>query len=174
MSGAVFTLYADTGSESGPPDAAGPNQDAKNSGDTVTSYTCTTVAGVCSISGVVFGSYWVVETTTPPGYFTAADQYVTVNSGNAGTSIPLSFTDPRQFRVIVLVCREATNAGGTNATLYSSSVGFDGATPPATPNSAGTSDLPSGVSQAQACAIGGATHAPVNYGSHSSAVDIPQ
>jgi hypothetical protein len=98
LAGATFTLYKDN-APLGPPDGAGPNQDSHGAEDTVTSFTCTTSAGPtppvgdCSMTSVTFGSYWVVETATPPGHTTAADQYVTLSSGNA--TVNLTFTNAR-------------------------------------------------------------------------------
>ena len=74
LQGAVFTLY-------------------KNG--TATSFTCTTDAsGNCSMTNVPFGTYTVTETTTPPGYNTAASQPTTI-SGTTPT-VSLNFTDPRK------------------------------------------------------------------------------
>ena len=46
--------------------------------------TCTTAAnGECTISNILApGEYWVVETTTPAGHDTAADQHVTLAFGS--------------------------------------------------------------------------------------------
>src|SRR5205823_2791095 len=55
LDGVVFTLYVDNAPLDGnPPHGAG---------DTITTKTCTTVAGTCSISDILPGQYWVVETT---------------------------------------------------------------------------------------------------------------
>lgn len=40
-----------------------------------------------------FGDYWVVETTTPAGYTTAADQSTTISP--TVSTVSLSFVDPR-------------------------------------------------------------------------------
>lgn len=61
--------------------------------------------------------YWVVETTTPAGHDTAAPQQAVVG---AGGTVTLTFTDPRDFKVIVLVCKEASNSP------YASTVTVDG------------------------------------------------
>ena len=94
LDGAVFTLYNDIAPLGG----------TRGGEDTVTTYTCMTVAGDCSITNVVPGLYWVVETTGVPGHDLAADQNVTIA---AGQTVSLTFIDPRKFTVIVLVCKES-------------------------------------------------------------------
>lgn len=77
LSGAVFTLYKDNAPVGG----------TRGAEDTITNQTCTTGAnGKCTIDNVVQGEYWVVETTTPAGHETAADQHATV-SPNATVSL---------------------------------------------------------------------------------------
>jgi hypothetical protein len=149
LAGAVFTLYTDNAPVGG----------TRGGEDTITSLTCTTSAtGDCSFTNVVPGNYWVVETTTPSGYTAAADQAVTVT---AGATVPLTFTDPRQFTVIVLVCRNA------DSTLYPSTVTIDGVnkTSLATGGGGTTTD-------ATLCALGGATYSPKGVGDHAGNVNI--
>ncbi len=156
LAGAVFTLYTDAA----PVGGAAPGAE-----DTSTGATCTTNAsGDCSFTNVVPGAYWVVETTTPSGYTTAAPQAVTVGSG---ATVPLTFTDPRQFTIIAFVCKNADNS------LYGSSVTFS------PDQKTSISDVPSalaakGVTEADLCGLGGATFSPRNYGSHDGNVTIPQ
>jgi hypothetical protein len=151
LAGAVFTLYADAA----PTGGTGPGAE-----DAATAFTCTTTdAGTCSFLNIVQGSYWVVETTTPAGHDTAAAQLATVG---AGGTVSLTFVDPRDFKIIVLVCKEADNS------LYSSTVTVDGEDK----TSLGTS--PSGLTSAQLCALGGATYGDKSYGNHDSNVNIPQ
>jgi hypothetical protein len=84
LAGAVFTLYKDNAPVGG---SRGPE-------DTITNQKCTTGAdGKCTINNVLAGEYWVVETTTPAGHETAADQHATVG---ADTAVKLTFVDPRQ------------------------------------------------------------------------------
>jgi Prealbumin-like fold domain len=148
LAGAVFTLFLDN-----PPLNGNPPHGAE---DTATAQTCTTDAnGNCSITNIVPGQYWVVETTGVPGHNLAADQNVTVA---AGQTIPLTFIDPRQFTVIVLVCRESDNS------LYSSTVTVDGVQKSSLPN-AGANDT--------RCAIGGARYEDKVKGSHPANVNIP-
>ena len=69
-------------------------------------------SGTCEITNVAPGKYWVVETVTPPHYETAADRPITVGLGDApgvGDNVPVSFTDVRKDRVVVLVCSEGTD-----------------------------------------------------------------
>jgi uncharacterized surface anchored protein len=64
--------------------------------DTSTGKTCTTNAsGDCTISNIVPGEYWIVETVTPPGYDSAPDKHVTVTAGHT-TSVTLE--NPRKFK----------------------------------------------------------------------------
>jgi hypothetical protein len=153
LAGAMFTLYTNVSPFTAP----------RGAGDVATSSTCTTSAsGNCSIASVPLGQYWVVETTTPPGYTTAADQAVNLSTG--GQTVSLTFVDNRLFKVIVLVCQQSNNE------LYASNVKFDGSSTPTTNNSLGTSSTPT---EAQLCALGGATLSNVTNGSHSAAIVIP-
>lgn len=153
LAGAVFTLYTDVSPIGG----------SKGTGDTVSLGTCqTTASGDCSFTSVQLGEYWVVETTTPAGYSTAADQHVSLSTG--GQSVPLTFVDARQFKVIVLVCQAGSNE------LYASNVKFDGSSTPTTNNSLGDSTTPT---EAQLCGLGGATLSGVTTGNHSAAIVIP-
>lgn len=93
LNGATFTLYTDVN------DAPGVVFDSDTDTAGTQALTCTTSgtgadAGKCSIGNVPFGTYWVVETTTPAGYDTAPPQEVTVSSQNGTVSV--SFIDPRQ------------------------------------------------------------------------------
>lgn len=154
LQGAVFTLYND----------ASPVGTALGAEDTPVSpaTTCTTsAAGTCSFSNVPIGNYWVVETTTPAGHDTAAPQQAVVG---AGATVALTFVNPRDFKVIVLVCNEATNS------LYPSQVTLDGSTPAKTSLGA----APTGVTAAQLCGLGGAAFDDQSYGSHTAGVTIPQ
>jgi hypothetical protein len=87
LAGAEFTLYKDN-----PPLDGAPPHGAE---DTITTDKCTTGAdGTCEITGVVPGEYWVVETVTPPGHDTAADQHVTVK---ANELVSVTFVNVRQL-----------------------------------------------------------------------------
>lgn len=148
LQGVVFTLFVDN-----PPLGGSPPHGAE---DTATLKTCTTDAnGDCSITDVIPGRYWVVETTGKPGHNTAPDQNVIVG---AGTTLNLEFTDPRRFTIIVLVCRESDN------TLYSSTVTVDGANL----NSLGTA-----ANESTLCALQGARYTGKLTGNHPGNVNIP-
>jgi hypothetical protein len=153
LAGATFTLYADVSPFGG----------TKGAGDTVSMGTCETgSSGDCSFTSVQLGQYWVVETVTPSGYGTAANQHVNLATG--GQTVSLTFIDTRHFKVIVLVCQEGTNE------LYASNVKFDGASTPTTNNSLSASTTPT---EAQLCALGGASLSDIEKGSHSAAIVIP-
>lgn len=153
LAGAVFTLYNDAAPVGGTFD---PATDLAVTPAT----TCTTGAdGKCSFTQVPVGNYWVVETTTPAGHDTAAPQPVTLVGG---ATVSLTFANPRDFKIIVLVCKEADNS------LYSSTVTVDGE------NKSSLSAAPSGLTAAQLCGLGGAAYDDKSYGAHPANVDIPQ
>lgn len=91
LQGAVFQLYKDNSPVGG----------SRGAEDTaVAGKSCTTNAsGDCTISNVLAGEYWVVETTTPAGYETAPDKHATVG---ADTTVSLIFIDPRQRGAIIV------------------------------------------------------------------------
>jgi hypothetical protein len=159
LAGAVFTLYRDAhpaDTETGPIGE-----------DTVTTYTCTTAAttGTCTIAGVAIGDYWVVETTTPAGHATAPPQKLQVTAGSSAT---LTFTDPRQFTVITIVCRNSDNS------LYPSSVTLTGGAAGETTPKTSLGTAPSFATAAQLCGLGGATFSPRQFGAYTGSVTIPQ
>jgi hypothetical protein len=92
--GATFELYQDNGLNSGVP---GSTRDGALV-DTDTGKSCTTdAAGDCSFTDVPPGNYWIVETTTPPGYDTADEKQVTVplgTSAGAGATVGVTISDP--------------------------------------------------------------------------------
>jgi hypothetical protein len=97
LAGAEFTLYEDN-----PPTGG-----SRGAEDVATNKTCTTDAdGSCTITGVLPGQYWVVETKTPANHDTAADQHVTVN---ANEQISVTFVDPRH-RGAILVTKTRKHA----------------------------------------------------------------
>ena len=147
LAGAVFTLYTDNAPLGGSPPHGGE--------DTATSFTCTTGSdGKCSMANVPFGQYWVVESTTPTGYTTAADQNVIISSGSP--TVSLTFVDPQTHRAIVLVCHEGTNK------LYS--VQVNGGTDKASIGSVPTALANKGVTEADLCGIGGASFGGLPHG----------
>lgn len=152
LNGATFTLYTD----------ATPVGGTRGDEDTATSFTCDTAgtgsaAGKCSITNVPFGDYWVVETTTPAGYGTAADQHATISA--AVSSVTLTFQDPRLFKVIVLVCKQS------DSSLWSSNVTLS----PDTKASLASSSSPS---PATLCGLGGASFGDLQTGTKSLSVNI--
>jgi len=150
LEGAVFTLFVDN-----PPlNGAAPH----GAEDTATAKTCTTGSdGNCTISDVVPGRYWVVETTGVPDHDLAADQNVIVG---AGATLNLTFVNPRQHVVIVLVCHQGTN------TLAASQV-TNG-----TSQATSLSSPPSGLTEAQLCALGGARFGNKPHGPKDLTVDV--
>jgi uncharacterized surface anchored protein len=156
LAGAEFTLYVNNAPLAGP----------RGAEDTITTKKCTTdAAGKCDIANVVPGKYWVVETQTPTGYDTAADQAITVGLGSAahqGDTVPVSFVDERQHRVVVLVCHEGTD------TLFSRdvTVGTE------TKQSLAPGAL-SGAQQKALCDTGGASFGNISgHGSVTAEVDL--
>lgn len=154
LQGAVFTLYTDV-------DTTDTGFDPVN--DVSTGKSCTTDAsGECSLLAVDFGTYWVVETTTPSGHRTADPQQVTISSTSA--SVSLTFTNPRLFTVITVVCQES------NGALYPSFVTLDGTV---LRTLDATDTLPSGASATEICALGGARFENKTAGTYNASVEIP-
>jgi hypothetical protein len=110
LAGAEFTLYTDN-------DPTGGTRGAE---DTVTTKTCTTGAdGTCEILNVVPGEYWVVETVTPTGHDTAADQHVTVK---ANEQVSVTFVNVRQLGSVKITKTDDATPGnplaGAEFTLF--------------------------------------------------------
>jgi hypothetical protein len=154
LQGAVFELYVDNAPLGGNP--------PKGAEDTATGQTCTTDAtGDCSIANVVPGQYWVHEKTGVTGYDLADDKNVVVG---AGQTVPVTLTDPRKFRIIVVVCQQ-----GTTDSLYASSVTVDGVTTTSLASGGGGS-----LSDSAVCGLGGARYSDKHAGDHPNAdVNIP-
>ena len=153
LQGAEFTLFTDNA----PLDGAAPH----GANDTATAMKCTTNAsGNCTISNVPLGQYWVVETVTPSGYATAADQNVILNTG--GQTVNLTFSNPRLFVIITVVCKQSTN------TLYQSTVQLDGQNKQSIGPGGGGS-----LTDAQICSLGGARFTNKQKGTHTGGVNIP-
>ena len=159
LGGATFTLWEDNN----PLDGTGHDPLV----DTETQFSCTTEAlsGDCTISGIHLGDYWVVESFTPEGYETAADQHIVLV---AGAEENLTFVNPRHFTMIVLICEESTNR------LYASLVTVPYAGGVVT-TSLGSDDLVDlGITDAQLCSLAGARYEDLNFGQYTATVDIPQ
>jgi hypothetical protein len=111
LAGAEFTLYEDNAPTSG----------TRGAEDLATNKTCTTdTDGTCTITGVLPGPYWVVETKTPANHDSAADQHVTVTA-NEQTSV--SFVDPRH-RGAILVTKTRKHAASGPGDHPQADVGF--------------------------------------------------
>lgn len=130
VAGAGFTLYTDNGTT--------PSQyDAGDSA--VTGATCTTDAdGECTITEVPWGTYWLVETTTPTGYNGAAAISVTITKDNR--DITQTVVNAALFKVITLVCDNTD-------TLVAGTVSYDGGSDQTTVTAVGE------LSDADLCAI---------------------
>jgi len=152
LQGAEFTLFKDAAPVGG---SVGAEDNVKPAG--VTPNPCTTTSqGTCSFTSVPLGRYWVVETKGVTGYDDAAPQNVTIGLGSTpgqGQTVNLTFTDPRQHKVIVITCHQGTN------TLVGSSVSLNGGTAKTSISSA-----PSGLTQAQLCNLGGASFGNLGHG----------
>ena len=130
-------------------------------------------AGDCTFDNVDPGDYWIVESTTPEGYDSDPDLplAITVAVGDDADDHSYTFTNPRLFTVIVLVCSQSDD------TLYSSSVTFEDETL----DSLATGDLDDGGDldglEEEVCALDGARFEDHTYGDlndDDNAVDIPQ
>ena len=155
LAGAAFKVVRD----------AAPQGGAPGSEDTSVVGTCTTGStGECTVANVPLGRSWVIETSAPAGYDGAGPQNVTIGLGpspGVGQTVTLTFVDPRQHKIIVIVCHQGTN------TLHPSSVTVDGETK----TSLGTA--PSGLTQAQLCGLGGAAYTGKRHGTHPASIAIP-
>jgi hypothetical protein len=156
LNGAEFTLYVNNAPLAGP----------RDSEDTITTKKCTTSgSGTCDITNVVPGKYWVVESVTPNHYDTAADQAITVGIGSAahvGDTVPVSFVNVRQHRVVVLVCHEGTD------TLFSRDVTINGV-----PKKSLAAGSLTALQQKALCDTGGASLGDISGHGHVTAdVDL--
>jgi hypothetical protein len=142
--GAIFTLYA------------GSNTSGTQVG------TCTTDAsGVCQppFANLAAGTYTIDETFTPAGYSKDPDLPETFTVARGETK-NLAYTNPRTFKVIVLVCREA------DGKLYPSPVTIDGQAAGTTLSSAQAATA--GLSEAALCGIPTGQRGGLPTGDHSA------
>jgi Prealbumin-like fold domain len=121
--------------------------------------------GECSIDDVPIGTYWFVEdvTTLPEGYDPADPIYQLVEITAVGQTVTVTFENPRQHKVIVLVCHEGTNTLAASDVINGTSTGTSlaqGAT------------LPEGVSEAELCGLGGASFGGLPHGNKGLTVDV--
>jgi len=115
LNGAQFSLYTDNAPVGG----------TRGAEDTLTNpeLKCTTAgSGTCTIINVPFGEYWVVETSTPAGYGTAADQHVSVTSTTPNPTA-LTFVDPR-LRGAIKITKVAKHASADGGSMPLAGVDF--------------------------------------------------
>jgi uncharacterized surface anchored protein len=108
LSGATFTAYVD---------AAPTGGTTRGAEDTTSAGTCSTgAAGTCTITNLLAGGYWIVETVTPQGFDTASPQLATVVSTQ---TVSLTFVDPAQTGAIRIVktAKHADTSGATSPNL---------------------------------------------------------
>lgn len=125
LAGVEFTLY-----QNNAPVTTTPPHGAE---DTATAYTCTTGAnGKCSITNVVFGDYWAVETKGLTGYDLAANQAFTLDQNTPNGTVSLTFVDPRQPGAILVTKTAKTKlAQSGSAPQAGVTIGlYTNATPP--------------------------------------------
>lgn len=149
VAGAAFALYNDDGTTA----------DAYDASDTlVTGATCTTDAdGECTISDVPWGTYWLVETTTPAGYNGADAVEVTITKDSR--DISQTIVNAALFKVITLVCDNTD-------TLVAGTVSYDGGDDQTTVTQVGDLD------DADLCAIASGVY-DTERGTVSSDITIP-
>ncbi|MFZ9629870.1 MAG: SpaA isopeptide-forming pilin-related protein, partial [Ilumatobacteraceae bacterium] len=83
--------------------------------------------GQCVISDVEWGSYWLVETTSPSGYYPASPVLVTITGANRDiTTSPI--VDPIQFKVVTFVCDNEGNLVASDVSYTGSEGTADGST----------------------------------------------
>jgi hypothetical protein len=101
LDGAVFKVFKDVAPLN---NAGGPGAE-----DTTQVGTCTTAAGTCTVSDLLAGDYWVVETTAPTGYDLADPpyQHITITADQQAT---VNFVDPAQ-KGAIQVTKSAKHAG---------------------------------------------------------------
>jgi hypothetical protein len=127
---------------------------------------CTTDAtGACTISSVPSGSYSIDE-TPPAGYAKDSSFPKTITVTN-GTATTVNATDPKLFKVIVLVCQK------TDDSLYASKASFDGDALPASANTPTSVDA--AIDETKLCQLSGTyvhDDAQRNH-DHTATIHIP-
>jgi hypothetical protein len=119
LDGAVFKVFKDVAPLN---NAGGPGAE-----DTTQVGTCTTTAGTCSVSNLLAGDYWVVETSAPTGYDLASPpyQHITITVDQQAT---VSFVDPAQ-KGAIQVTKTAKHAGSGSPNLEATFTVKQGNTP---------------------------------------------
>jgi hypothetical protein len=156
VDGAVFTIYANFGQA---------NQTTVGS---CTTGVPTAGSGACTISGIAAGTYTIDE-TPPSGYAKDATFPKSITITN-GQTTNVTATDPRQFKAIVIVCRQH------DSSLYSSAITINGTSAGSSVTSAQATSA--GLSAADQTAICGLTQGArsglLRSGNpHSAAITIP-
>ena len=157
LSGAVFTAFKD----------AAPIGGTRGAEDSVSEGTCTTGAnGQCTITDLLVGPYWIVETTTPTGFETAPPQSESVV---ASQTVTLTFVDPAQTGAIRIVktAKHADTSGATSANLVAgfSITDSENATHTVTTNAMGracVAGLPLGSARVSETTVPGGYDAPAD------------
>lgn len=159
LSGVKFKLYRDDGDEI----AELGGQDVQIMADGTTgSFECETTSngtGNCEWSNLLFAKYWLDETFLPAGYSSPAVDPQLVDVTNT-TQVVVNVTNPRQHKIIVLVCHEGTN------TLVSSDVTIG-----TTKQSLGSAPS-GGPTESQLCGLGGASFGGFAHGNQSATIDV--
>jgi hypothetical protein len=161
LAGATFTLWTDV-------DPGDTDTQHDEVSDIETAFACTTVVAgneaSCSMASVPNGSYWAVETGGVPGYDTAPDQKLVLT---AAATVTLTFENPRQHRVIVIVCHEGDNS------LFASEVVKGAAlTGPDSLSAVPAALAAKGVTQADLCGLGGAQFNGLGHGDQTFTAKI--
>jgi uncharacterized surface anchored protein len=104
LAGAQFTLYVDAAPVGGSPGA----EDVVADEAGIVGNPCTTnVEGVCEITNILYGNYWVKETVTPANHDTAAPQQAQIGVGNE--NVQLTFVNVRHRGAIKVAKTYGTN-----------------------------------------------------------------
>jgi hypothetical protein len=132
LAGAEFTLYHNNAP------LGAPRGNAAEDPITNPVQKCTTNAlGTCTISNVLIGTYWVVETVVPAGHDGVDDQAITVA---ADTQVTLNLVNPRQQGAI-RVEKTAKHAGPGSANLAATFTVKQGTTTVGTITTDGTTGI---------------------------------
>ena len=160
VAGATFQLYSPQGIANGAP-----------TGQAVPGKSCQTDGtGACTITGVTAGAYTIDETVVPTGYSKASTMPQNISVTNGTQTVVSNVTNPRLFKTIVIVCKQAGN------TLYPSAITIDGDSAGSSLSASGATSA--GLSESALCGLTAgaksglraATHAS---NPHSASINIP-
>lgn len=123
------------------------------------------IAGKFQMDDLVLGRYTIRETVAPDGYQIDPDtETVDITIANPNGTAP-TFVDPALFKVIVLTCNTTTEA------LVDSTVDLAPGTPG---GQKGTlTSPPTGLTEAQLCALGGANYDDLTRNNYDLQVELP-